>query len=79
MYEDICYQNRVILQLKNDDITDIIEHEALNQLEDYLLSNEKSLKDFSDMPIPLSKTLNIGNNGEDLDQLIHEERSYNIS
>ncbi|CAB5176430.1 unnamed protein product [Rhizophagus irregularis] len=76
--EDICYQHRVILQLKSDDITNDIEHEALYQLEDYLLLNGKSLRDFPDMPIPPSRTLNIDNNGEDLDQLIREEKSYNI-
>ncbi|GES85174.1 transcriptional factor B3 [Rhizophagus clarus] len=76
--EDICYQHRVILQLKNDDITDNIEHKAFYQLDDYLLLNGKSLKDFPDMPIPPSRPLNIDNNGEDLDQLIREERSYNI-
>jgi hypothetical protein len=59
-------------------ITDDIEHKALYQLEDYLLPNGKSLRDFPDMPIPPLKTLNIDNNGEDLDQLICKERSYNI-
>ena len=77
--EDICYQNRVILQLQNNNITDIIENEALNQLEDYLLLNGKSLKDFPDMPIPSARVLNINNSDEDLDQLICEERSYDIT
>jgi hypothetical protein len=47
-------------------------------LEDYLLLNGKSLKDFPDMPIPPLRTLNINNSG-DLDQLVCEEKSYNIS
>ena len=47
-------------------------------MEDYLLLNGKSLRDFPDMPIPPSRTLNIDNGGEDLDQLIREEKSYNI-
>ena len=78
--EDICYQYHAILQPQNDDsITDIIECEALNQLEDYLLLNGKSLRNFPDMPIPPPRTLNINDSGEDLDQLIREERSYNVT
>jgi hypothetical protein len=75
--EDIFYQNRAIMQSQNDDMT-VVECEALAQLEDYLLLNGKSLRDFSYMPIPPPRTLNIDDNGEDLDQLIREERSYNI-
>ena len=77
--EDICYQYHTILQPQNDDITDIIECEALNQLEDYLLLNGKSLRNFPDMPIPPPRTLNIDDNDEDLEQLIREEKSYNIA
>ncbi|PKC07689.1 hypothetical protein RhiirA5_376858 [Rhizophagus irregularis] len=57
----------------------MIEREALYQLEDILLLNGKSLKDFPDMPIPPPKTLDINYYNEDLDQLIREERSYDIA
>lgn len=51
----------------------IYEREALYQLEDNLLLNGKSLKDFPNMPIPPPKTLNINYSNENLDQLIREE------
>ena len=51
----------------------------LCQLEDCLLLNEKSLRDFSNMLIPPLRSLDINHGGEDLDQLIREERSYNIT
>src|ERR1043165_9077961 len=75
--EDICYLNRGQIQTQNDNI--IIEWEALNQLQDYLLLNGKSLKDFPNMQIPPRRTLNTDDGSEeDLDQLVREERSYNI-
>ncbi|CAG8786228.1 90_t:CDS:1, partial [Racocetra fulgida] len=46
------------IQLQDlDDASDIpivIEHEAFTQLKNILLLSGKSLKDFPDMPIPLS-------------------------
>jgi hypothetical protein len=71
--EDICYQNHVLIQSQNNNIPDMIEHEALYQLEDILLLNGKSLKEFPDMPIPPPKTLDINYYNKDLDQLIREE------
>ncbi len=55
-------------------MSDSIENEALDQLENYLHLNEKLLKDFSNIPLPLA---NIDYNTQDLDRLIHKERSYN--
>ena len=55
-------------------MSDSIENEALDQLENYLHLNGKSLKDFPNMPLPLA---NIDYNTQDLDRLIREERSYN--
>jgi hypothetical protein len=69
----------VQIQSQNDNIPDMIEHEALYQLEDILLLNGKSLKEFPDMPIPSPKTLDINYYNEDLNQLICEERSYDIT
>ena len=55
-------------------MSDSIENEALDQLENYLHLNRKSLKDFPNMPLP---SANIDYNTQDLDRLICEERSYN--
>jgi Cdc6-like AAA superfamily ATPase len=66
------------MESQTDDLPDVIEYKVLNQLKDYLLLNGKSLSDFPDMPIPPARTSNINGTGEDLDQLIREERSYNI-
>ncbi|GES88499.1 uncharacterized protein LOC112012066 [Rhizophagus clarus] len=63
--EDICYQNHVLIQSQNDNIPDIIEREALYQLEDILLLNGKLLKNFPNMPIPPTKTSNINYYNED--------------
>jgi hypothetical protein len=57
----------------------VVECEALAQIEDYLLLNGKSLRDFPYMLVPLPRTLNTDVNSEDLDQLIREERSYDIA
>ncbi len=70
--EDILYQNNQSMQ--NQYNMSDVEHEALSQLEHYLLLNGKSLKDFPDMPLPSTNV-----NCENLDQLIQEERSYNIA
>lgn len=67
------------MELHNYDLPDNIEYEALNQLEGHLLLNGKSLRDFPDMPIPPARALNVDGSNEDLDQLIREERSYNIT
>jgi hypothetical protein len=56
----------------------VVECEALAQIEGYLLLNGKSLRDFLYMPVPPPRTLNTDVNGEDLDQLICKERSYDI-
>ena len=45
--EDIMHQNHY------NDIINIIEYKALNQLNSYLQLNGKSLKDFPNMPLPL--------------------------
>ena len=55
-------------------MSDSIENEALDQLENYLHLNEKLLKDFPNMPLP---SANIDYNTQDLDRLIRKERSYN--
>ncbi len=55
-------------------MSDSIENEALDQLENYLHLNRKLLKDFPNMPLP---SANIDYNTQDLDRLIREERSYN--
>jgi len=55
------------MEFQTDDLPDVIEYEALNQLEDYLLLNGKSLNDFPDMPIPPARISNINGTGEDLD------------
>ncbi|CAG8748663.1 4832_t:CDS:2, partial [Rhizophagus irregularis] len=54
---------------------DAIENQALNQLEHYLLLNGTSLKNFPNMPLPSE---GIDKSGDELDQLICEERSYSI-
>ncbi|CAG8827851.1 17975_t:CDS:2, partial [Dentiscutata erythropus] len=76
----ILYQAHVQLQDLEDanNIPATIEHKALIQLENILLLSRKSLKNFPDMPI-LSITSNISNNEEELNYLIREERSYNIT
>ncbi|CAG8724603.1 16411_t:CDS:2, partial [Dentiscutata erythropus] len=78
--KDILYQAHVQLQDLEDanDIPAAIENKALTQLENILLLNRKSLKNFPNMPIP-SITSNISNNEEKLNHLIREERSYNIT
>ncbi|CAG8587289.1 7107_t:CDS:2, partial [Dentiscutata heterogama] len=60
-------------------ITTAIEQEALTLLDVLLLLNGKSLKDFSNMPIPPENSSNTYNNEDALNQLIQEERSYNIT
>ncbi|CAG8685546.1 21785_t:CDS:2 [Dentiscutata erythropus] len=76
--KDVLYQANVQLQDLNNanDILATIEHKALTQLENILLLSEKSLKNFSNMPIS-SITSNINNNKKELSHLICEERSYN--
>ncbi|CAB4425285.1 unnamed protein product [Rhizophagus irregularis] len=67
--EDIMYHhNQQVMH-------DAIENEALNQLEHYLLLNGTSLKNFPNMPLPSE---GINRSGDELDQLIREERSYSI-
>ncbi|CAG8808118.1 11920_t:CDS:1, partial [Dentiscutata erythropus] len=80
LYEDILYRAHMQLQDLEDtnNIPATIENEALTQLENILLLNGKFLKNFPDMPI-LSITSNISNNEEELNHLICEERSYNIT
>ena len=46
-------------------MSDTIENEALNQLNNYLLLNRKLLKDFSNMPLLLEML--IDRNTQDLD------------
>ena len=58
-------------------MTDTIENKTLNQLNNYLLLNGKSLKDFPNMPLPSETPTD--RNTQDLDQLIREERSYDIT
>jgi hypothetical protein len=52
--EDILHQHYQQTQniQYDDDINRIIEDKALEQLDHYLLSNGKSLKDFPNMPLP---------------------------
>ncbi|CAG8720042.1 28169_t:CDS:2, partial [Racocetra persica] len=78
-YLAFCNHTSILPTDLNDasDISNVIEHEALTQLENIFLLSRKSLKDFSDMPIP-PITSNITNNKETLNHLICEERSYNI-
>ena len=75
--EEILYQNCHLIQDQNRNISSAIKNEVLNQLEHYLSLNEKSLKDFPNMPLPSEKVTSINNRDEDLNQLIQEERSYN--
>jgi PIF1-like helicase len=78
--EDILYRHYQLIQnVQYNNINSTIEYEALNQLNHYLLLNGKSLNDFPDMPLPLENISNINNDDNDLDQLIQEERSYNIA
>ena len=72
--EDILYQYHQTTIVNN-----IIECRALNQLNQYLLSNGKSLKDFPDMHLLLENMPDVDNDNNNLDQLIQEERLlYNI-
>ena len=77
--EDLTHKNYQFTQnIQYNNTSDIVEHEALNQLNSYLQLNEKSLKDFLKMPIPLEHITGINNNNNDLEQLIQRERlSYN--
>jgi PIF1-like helicase/Helitron helicase-like domain at N-terminus len=79
--EDILYQDFHFIQNDqyNDDSDNVVEHKALNQLNHYLQLNGKSLKDFPNMPLPLVDIPSVINNNNDLDQLIQEEKSYNIT
>lgn len=60
-------------------MNDEIEWKALDQIETYLMIHRKSLKNFLNIPLPLERILNFDHNDEDLDQLIQEERLYNIT
>src|ERR1041385_2537304 len=54
LYEDILYQYCQFTQnVQYNNINNTIEHKALNQLNNYLLSNGKSLKDFPNMDLLL--------------------------
>ncbi|CAB4418715.1 unnamed protein product [Rhizophagus irregularis] len=74
--EDILYQYTQNVQYNN--VNNIIEYRALNQLNQYLLLNGKSLKDFPNMHLLLENLPDINEEIDDLSQLIQEERSYNI-
>jgi hypothetical protein len=80
--EDILhqyYKHTQNIQYDNS-INDIIENKALDQLNCYLLSNGKSLKDFPNMPLPKEHMPEINNSNNNLNQLIWEERSsYNTA
>ncbi|CAG8761349.1 9021_t:CDS:2, partial [Dentiscutata erythropus] len=80
LYKNILYQAYIQLQDLKDanDIPAIIEHEVLTQLKNIFLLSEKSLKNFSDMPIPFI-TSNINNDKEELNYLIREEIYYDIT
>ena len=72
--ENILYRDHQLTQNQNNNVSNSIENKALDQLENYLHLNGKSLKDFPNMPLP---SANIDYNTQDLDRLICEERSYN--
>ena len=77
--EEILYQNRHLTQNQNrTNISNAIENEVLNQLEHYLSLNGKSLKDFPNMPLPSERMISIDDRNKDLNQLIQEEKSYNV-
>lgn len=75
--ENLLYQNNQLTNAKCTDLNNSIESETLEQLQNYLLLNGKSLKNFPNMPLPKEEVTGINN--EDLNQLIWEERSYNIA
>ncbi|CAG8661536.1 18179_t:CDS:2 [Rhizophagus irregularis] len=52
---------------------------SLIQIEHYLQSNETSLKNFPDMPIPSTQNTYHNSTDNDLDRLLNEERSYNTT
>jgi hypothetical protein len=78
--EDILYQHCQFTQnVQYNNINNTIEHKALNQLNNYLLSNGKSLKDFPNMDLLLKNMADVNDDDDNLDQLIQEERSYNVT
>ena len=56
-----------------------MEQKGLDQLNQYLLLNGKSLKDFPNIHLLLESMPEISNNYDNLDHLIQEEKSYNIT
>ncbi|CAG8833411.1 1552_t:CDS:1, partial [Cetraspora pellucida] len=76
--EDILYRDHHLTQNQDNIVSDRIEWEALDQLESYLMRNRKSLKSFPNMLLPPTRMPNSNYSEEELDQLIREERSYNI-
>jgi hypothetical protein len=78
--EDILHQHCQFTQnIQYNNINSIIEFKALNQLNQYLLLNGKSLKDFPNMHLLLEDLPDINEESDDLDQLIQQEKSYNIT
>lgn len=59
-------------------LNNIIENEALNQIDHYLRSNNTSLENFPHMPIPSTQDTYSYLTNNNLDRLIAEERSYNM-
>src|SRR5205823_1936733 len=76
--EDITrYQRGLARNSQHDDIDNIVDQKGLDQLNQDLLLNGKSLKDFPNIRLLLENMPEISNNYDDLDHLIQEEKSYN--
>src|SRR2546429_3470229 len=77
--EDLLYHSQQLSPFQTVTLNDTIENEALNQIEYYLQSNDTCLKNFPHMPTPSTQNIYPYFANNDLNQLINEEKSYNIS
>ncbi len=55
--KDILYQYNQFINTESTNLNDSIESEVLDQLEQYLLLNEKSLKDFPNMSLSKERVI----------------------
>ncbi|CAI2180508.1 19423_t:CDS:1, partial [Funneliformis geosporum] len=76
--EDILYNAQQLTPLQTIILNDTIENKALNQIEHYFQSNGMLLKNFPHMPILSIQNIHSNFTNNNLDQLIYEERSYDI-
>ena len=73
--EDFLYLAQQTSPSQTVILNDTIENKALSQIEQYLQSNEMSLKNFPHMPIPSVQNTYSDSSNNDLNQLIDEEKS----